>query len=128
MTTRQALAFVRQYGVVLESAQGPVPSLAEAIAGAPIHGSWWSHPSSHLIFEVTRFVRDCEEVLVCRVVEGKVTLVHRRLWPALVRLAPRFSRPSLARIREVHTAAGRHVVRSLPFPKWVPALVRSLAS
>ena len=86
MTPRQALAFVRKHGVVLEAAQGPVPSLAEAIAGGPIRGSWWAHPSGHLIFEVTRAVRDAEQVLVCRVVHGKVTFIHERIWPALVRL------------------------------------------
>lgn len=128
MTPRQALTFVCQHGVVLESAQGPVPSLAEAIAGERIHGSWWAHPSSHLIFELTRFVRDNEQVLVCRAVQGKVTLVHRRLWPALVRLSSRFPTTSLARISEVHTASGRHVARSLSFPQWVPARVGSLAS
>jgi hypothetical protein len=128
MTWREALAFVRKHGVVLESARGPVPSLAEAIAGGPIRGGWWSHPSSHLIFEVTRAVRDSEQVLVCRAVQGKVTFVHRRLWPALVRSASRLPKSSLARIREVHTASGRHVVRSRAFPSWVPAPVRSQAS
>ena len=57
MTSRQALAFVRQHGVVLEAAFGPVPSLAEVIAGGPVRGSWWSHPKSHEIFAVTRAVR-----------------------------------------------------------------------
>ena len=128
MTPRQALAFVLEHGVVLESAQGPVPSLAEAIVGERIRGSWWKHASSHLIFEVTRAVRESEQVLVCRVVQGKVTFVHERVWPALVRLAPRFSKASLARLSEVHSASGRHVVRSLAFPKWVPARVRSSAA
>jgi hypothetical protein len=128
MTPRQALAFVRKHGVVLESAQGPVPSLAEAIAGEPIRGGWWSHPASHLIFEVTRAVRDSEQVLVCRAVQGKVTFVHRRLWPALVRLAPRLPKHSLARLREVHTPSGRHVVRSVAFPRWTPAGLRARAS
>ena len=128
MTPRQALAFVRKHGVVLESAQGPVPSLAEAIAGEPIRGSWWAHPSAHLIFELTRAVRDSENVLVCRVVQGKVTFVHERVWPALVRLAPRFRKAWLARITEVHTASGRHVVRSQAFPKWVPSEVRAAGS
>ena len=125
MTPRQALAFVRKHGVVLESAQGPVPSLAEAIAGGPIRGGWWAHPSGHLIFEVTRAVRDSERVLVCRLVQGKVTFVHERVWPALVRLAPRFRRASLARISEVHTSSGRHAVQSAPFPKWVPPRVHA---
>ena len=53
MTLRQAAAFIRKHGVVLESAAGPVPSLAVAIAGGPIGGSWWSHPRSHEIFEIT---------------------------------------------------------------------------
>jgi hypothetical protein len=128
MTPREALAFVRKHGVVLESARGPVPSLAVAIAGGLIRGSWWSHSRSDLIFEVTRAVRDSEHVLVCRAVQGKVTFVHERVWPALVRLAPRLPQGSLARIHEVHTASGRHVVRSLAFPRWVPAAARSRAS
>ena len=127
-SAREAVAFVREHGVVLESGRGPVPSLAEAIVGAPIRGSWWSHPRSHLIFEVTRAVRDSERVLVCRLVQGKITFIHERVWPALVHLAPRFPKSSLARIREVHMASGRHVVRSLAFPRWVPPRVRSRAS
>jgi hypothetical protein len=128
MTPRQALAFIRKHGVVLESARGPVPSLAEAIAGGPVTGSWWGHPRAQLIFDVTRAVRDSEDVLVCRLVEGKITFVHERLWPALVCLAPRFPASSLARIMEVHTDSGRHAVRSMRFPGWVPPEVRAAAT
>jgi hypothetical protein len=60
MTAREALAFIRKRGVVLESARGPVPSLAQVIAGETIRGSWWSHPKSPEIFAVTRAVRDSE--------------------------------------------------------------------
>ena len=74
MTLRQALAFIRKHGVVLEAAHGPVPSLAEVMAGAPIRGSWWSHPKRHEIFLVTRAIRDSDDVLVCRLIKGKVTL------------------------------------------------------
>jgi hypothetical protein len=70
MTPRQALAFVRKHGVVLEAARGPVPSLAEEIAGEPMRGSWWSHPRSQEIFTVTRALRDSGDVLGCRAVEG----------------------------------------------------------
>jgi putative chitinase len=42
--TVQALVFVKSRGVVLEAGRGPVPSLAKAVAGGPIHGSWWAHP------------------------------------------------------------------------------------
>ena len=111
------MAFVRKYGVVLESAAGPVPSLAEAITGAPIRGSGWGHPQSHEIFAITRAVRDSDDVLVCRLVGGKVTYVHRRLWASLVRAAKQFPQKQLARIQELHTASGRHVTNELAFPR-----------
>ena len=127
MTSRRALAFVRRHGVVLESAHGPVPSLAETIAGKRLRGSWWSHPKSHEIFAVTRAVRDSDDVLVCRLIEGKITFVHGRLWPELVRAAGRLPSTRLARVREVHTNSGRHVIEEVPFPDWVPPGVRAAA-
>jgi hypothetical protein len=60
------IAFVRQHGVVLESAKGPVPNLADAVAGTPIRGNWWNHPVGKQIFRATRVVRDSEQILVCR--------------------------------------------------------------
>jgi len=127
MTSRQALAFIREHGVVLEAARGPVPSLAAVIAGGPIRGSWWSHPKSHEIFAVTRAIRDSEDVLVCRLVRGKITFVHRRLWPALVRAAGRLPVGRLSQVRDVHTGTGRHATSEVPFPDWVPPGVRSAA-
>ena len=120
MTLRQALAFVRKHGVVLEAAAGPVVSLADAITGEPIRGSWWADPRSHEVFEVTRAVRDSDDVLVCRLVDGKITYVHRRLWAPLVRAAKRFPKKRLAQVHEVHTASGRHVTKEVAFPQWVP--------
>ena len=127
MTERQALAFIRRHGVVLEGAQGPVPSLAEVIAGQPVRGSWWSHPKSHEIFAVTRAIRDSDDVLVCRLVKGKITYVHRRMWPALVRVAGRLRPDRLSQVREVHTSSGKHVTTEVPFPDWVPSGVRVAA-
>ena len=120
MTVDEALAFVATRGVVLESASGPVPSLVTTILGEPVRGSWWGHPQSHRIFGITRAVRASPSVLL---VQGKVTLVHRRLWPAVVRVADRFPADRVAQIVEVHTAAGHHRVEETPFPDWVPLLV-----
>jgi len=127
MTRTQALAFVRKHGVVLEAGRGPVVNFADAVAGSPIRGSWWGHPKGREIFALTRAVRDSKEVCVCRIVGGKITYVHRRLWPALVRVAPRLPRRQLAMIHEVHTAKGRHAVQELAFPEWVPVQVRQQA-
>ncbi len=126
-TLRRALAFIRTHGVVLESGRGPVPSLADVIAGEPVRGGWWSHPKGREIFAVTRSVRDSDDVLVCRLVTGKITFVHRRLWPALVRASAGLPTDRLSQVREVHTDSGRHVTREVPFPDWVPPDVRAAA-
>ncbi len=128
MTPAEALAFVCTHGVVLESATGPVPSLVAAIAGGPIRGSWWAHARGREIFAITRTIRDSPDVLVCRLIAGKITYVHRRLWPALVRLSERLPHSRLARIREVHTASGKHVVEESRFPAWVSREVAAQAS
>ena len=119
MTPRQALAFVKNHGVVLASAKGPVPRMTETIAGDAITGSWWAHPKSRQIYSTLRSLEQSPDVLVCRLVAGKVSFVHRRLWPALVRAADNFPAAHLARLHDEHTAAGHHVSRSVAFPKWV---------
>ena len=128
MTPKQALTFVKTNGVVPESGRGPVPSLAEAIAGELIRGSWWAHPKGKDIFLCSRTIRKSADVLVCRLVGGKVTYVHRRLWPALVRLAEWFDADRLGAIREVHTASGKHKVNITAFPDWVPGEVMRAAA
>ena len=127
MTSRRALAFIRKHGVVLESARGPVPSLAEVIAGEPLRGGWRSHPKSHEIFAVTRAVRERADVLVCRLIKGKITFVHRRLWPALVRAAGRLPSVHLSQVREALTSSGRHVTKEVPSPDWGPSSVHAAA-
>jgi hypothetical protein len=127
VTARGAVAFVRRHGIVLQAARGPVPSLAEAVAGGPIRGSWWGHPSGQAIFAAAEAASEHADVLVCKLVEGKVTYVHRRLWPALVRLAPRFRPAQLARVWNEHTTGGAHRARRQAFPGWVPEAVASEA-
>jgi hypothetical protein len=59
-------------------------------------------------------------VVATRLINGKVTLIHRRLWPALVRVADRFPPERIAAIDEVHGPSGRHQTIAIPFPDWVP--------
>jgi hypothetical protein len=125
VTPRQGLAFVERHGIVLQAARGPVPSLAEAVAGGPIRGSWWGHAKGHEIFRVAGAVSDSADVLVCKLVDGKVTFIHRRLWAALVKLGGAFPAGRLDKIWEEHTKTGAHVARRLPFPAWVPADVKA---
>ena len=128
MTHRDALQFIRDHGAVLESASGPCPSFVEAVAGEAISGNWWLHPRSHEIFALTRKIRESDQVLICRLVDGKITYVHRRLWPALVRAAERLDSDRLAWVNEVHTSSGHHETEEIPFPDWVPSEVAEEAS
>ena len=106
--------------MLLESARGPLPNIAEMVAGEPIRGSWWAHPSSHAIFAALNIVADSPDVVRTRLVNGKVSLVHRRLWPALARAADRFPANRLAAIHEEHTPSGAHRLEEQAFPDWVP--------
>jgi len=115
-------------GMLLESARGPLPNVAEMIAGEPIRGSWWSNPRSHEIFAAINALADSPDVVRTRLVNGRVTLVHRNVWPALVRLADRFTPARLAAIDEEHTNSGAHRVTERPFPDWVPDDARRAAT
>ena len=127
MNQKQALAFVERHGIVLQAAHGPLPNLAEAIAGGAIRGSWWGHPKGKEIFRAIRAIGESPDVLVCKLVEGKITYVHRRRWPALIKLASRFRKEQLAKVWDEHTRSGAHQSKREPFPNWVPSEVMKKA-
>jgi hypothetical protein len=118
-TPGQALTFIRKRGVILESARiARVPNLADVVIGKRRSGSWWGHERGKHFFWLTRSLRTSPDVLVCRLVAGKITYVHKRLWPDLARLAPAIGAARLAAIREVHLASGAHRVTRTPFRRW----------
>ena len=116
------LSFVEQHGVVLASARGPVPCVAEAVAGQPIIGSWWAHPKGKAIFAALSELDDSVDVRCFKLVDGKVTFVHRRVWPALARLASGgvIAVNRVASIQQEHMPTGEHRNLVTPFPDWVP--------
>lgn len=129
MNAEEALQYLETQGVVLASAKGPVPRMSEVIAGEPIQGSWRGHPKGGDIYSILGFLQESPDVLTCRVVNGKITLVHRRLWPALICAAGRFQPERLAKIEQEHTEQGRHVNHETPFPLWAdPISVREAKS
>jgi hypothetical protein len=73
-------------------------------------------------------VPDSPDVVRLRLVNGKVTLVHRRVWPSIVRLSSIIPPQRLTSIEEHHTASGAHRKIETPFPAWVPAEVIEAAA
>src|SRR5437867_7624973 len=61
-----------------------LPSIAGFVAGGPVRGSWWVHPKGSDIFRVSIWLSDHPEVVVNRLVSGKLSYVYCSLWPALV--------------------------------------------
>lgn len=114
---------VEEHGIVLQSARGTVANLPELVVGEAISGSWWAHPKHKEIFRVLNQASASDEVVRLRLVRGKLALVHRRLWPALVRLVDRIGPEALAAVDEQHTSTGVHRSRTVPFPDWVPQSV-----
>jgi len=122
-------ALIAEHGMLLQSAKGPIPNLPELVVGAPVRGSWWSHPRHDEIFRVLNEAAASPDVVRLRLVRDKVTLVHRRLWPALVRLHGSLGPPSrLAAVEEEHTESGAHRAHRIPFPDWVPDDVAAAAA
>jgi hypothetical protein len=56
------------------------------VAGAPIAGSWWGHARAHEIYGLLIAFEAGAGALSAKLVNGKVTFVHERLWSALLTL------------------------------------------
>jgi hypothetical protein len=113
--------FVEKHGIVLASAKGPVPNVAEAVAGESIVGSWWAHKKGKAIFAALSEIDDSPDVRCFKLVDGKVTFVHRKVWPALVRLGNEgvISLQQLSSVQQEHMPTGEHRNIVTPFPEWV---------
>jgi hypothetical protein len=83
---RRILAEIEARGILLVT--DPVlPSVTRMVAGEAVKGSWWSHPKGRLIFSVLTKLADDPSLLLVKLVEGKLTFVHRALWPELLAVA-----------------------------------------
>ena len=80
---KTALQTLRRLGLLLET-DAHLPSVASLIAGEPISGSWWSHEFAQKIFATLGQFEDHRDVMFTKLISGKVTLVHRKLWPEIL--------------------------------------------
>jgi len=80
----EAHALLARSKVMTLTATGAVPALVTAIVG-DIAGSWWGHPQGKLVHHVAEALSQRDDVLVVKLVAGKVTFVHRALWAELLR-------------------------------------------
>ncbi len=76
---------IEEYGVLFVHDTASLCA-TQLVAGEAVKGSWWGQPSGTLIYEVLNRL-DNAEVAWPKLLGGKLTLVHRRLWPALIAAA-----------------------------------------
>lgn len=65
-------------------ADNTLPSVVSVIAGRPITGSWWSAPAGKLIYNTANELEEHQNVVVVKLLSGKLTFIHGKLWPALI--------------------------------------------
>ncbi len=83
---RELLERLRRDGLLLKQDK-TFPNVVTLVAGERVAGSWWSHRSAHEIFAMLEALAAHRDVLLAKLVLGKDTFVHRRLWPALLAVA-----------------------------------------
>ncbi len=79
---KEARAALERAGLLLLQ-DARLPSLATLVAGGPVKGSWWGHPAGREIFRIASALDDDEDVVTAKLIAGKITFVHRRLFAAL---------------------------------------------
>ncbi len=93
---------VARHGILLQTG-GEFPSATTTITGEPLSGSWWSHPQASLIHWVLEALDEHRELTTVKLINGKVTLVHTSLWPALVAIGSARQSWQMARLSPLAT-------------------------
>jgi hypothetical protein len=75
--------YLGRIGVLLETDR-TFPSITGIMVREPIKGSWWSHPMANEIYLLSQRLIDHPDTIFLKLLSGKTTYVHRRLWPELI--------------------------------------------
>jgi len=59
-------------------------SAVHVVTGELPRGSWWSHKRANDIYRILQKVERHPDVLLAKLLAGKVTIIHRALWPAVL--------------------------------------------
>jgi hypothetical protein len=80
--TDGCLAYLRRVGLLMNS-DTRLPSVTTLVAGEAVRGSWWAHPLANAIFLSLQEPAAHPDLLLLKLIGGKDTFVHRRLWPEI---------------------------------------------
>lgn len=125
MTPEENIAYqevwqtLEHFGLLLE-ADVQLPNLASIVAGETVRGSWWGHTQGHAIYHVAEELYEHPDVVVVKLISGKLTYIHRRLWPAFLSIStaqepwqlhnlPATARTLLDRVSKEHVLRTDHL-------------------
>ena len=81
---KMTVSYREQFNKVFAQLKGDglllTSDLTYLITKERIRGSWWSHKLAHTIFSVAEMLDDHPDVMIMKLVSGKVTFVYRDLW------------------------------------------------
>jgi hypothetical protein len=108
----EILDALSRYGLLLKQDK-ILPNVVTLVTGESLASSWWSHARAHEIFTTLSKLSEHPDVLFVKLIRKKDTLVHRSLWPALLRLVgahepallPLISAPARALLRRARSAS-----------------------
>lgn len=118
---QRVLAGLKQHRLLLQT-DAHLPNVCALVTGAHVSGSWWAHAQSHEIFRVNGALAEHSDVLVTKLVSGKITFVDRTLWSELVTIGrarepwqlerlTRDARSLLAQVDRADIETDRHFAR-----------------
>ena len=84
--TQEILHVLADRGLLLTQDKS-LPNVVTLLTGQSLRNSWWSHPKARLIFAVLSDLAQHPDVLFTKLLYGKVTLLHRRLWSQFLAVA-----------------------------------------
>ena len=85
-TAQRVLETLVERGLLLEQDK-QLPSVVTLLTGQSLRTSWWSHAKARLIFATLTELSRHPDVLFTKLLYGKVTLLHRRIWPSFLAVA-----------------------------------------
>jgi hypothetical protein len=83
MTIEDLLERLQEFDLLLDT-DPKLPSVTGLVVGDTRGRSWWAHPQAKQMYGLSCGLRDHPDVLMVKLISGKLTFIHRPLWPAIV--------------------------------------------
>jgi hypothetical protein len=83
MKIEDLLERLQEFDLLLDT-DPKFPSVTGLVVGDTGGRSWWAHPQAKQMYGLSCALRDHPDVLMVKLISGKLTFIHRPLWLAIV--------------------------------------------